>query len=140
MRIVSALTALAVVLLPAAAMAADAAHPYANVNRRVDAGNSTGDAQVDGLNQAQLSAPGSRANGVGSPAASPSQANPYYPYAPPPGAAAQPRPAVTGYAVPAYPVRPYYASPVYVAAPPVFYPAPLFYPTPFFYPRPFFPY
>ncbi len=134
MRVVSALTALAVLLLPAAVMAADATHPYTNVNRRVDAGNSTGDAQVDGLNQAQLSGTGYQPGTAAGPAAGQrAQANPYYPYAPPVGPVVQPRPVATGYAVPAYLVQPYYP-PVYVAAPPFFYPAPFFYPRPFFYP------
>ncbi len=37
-----------------AARAANANHPYSNVDRRVDAGNDTGDARVEQLNQAQL--------------------------------------------------------------------------------------
>ena len=129
MKSVSAMTALAVLVLPAAAMAADAAHPYANVNRRVDAGNSTGDTQVEGLNQAQLNGgqPRLAANGAGILGFSrPGQANPYYPYAPPPDG--QARPATAAYPAPAY-----------VAAP-FFYSRPFFYPAPFFYPRPFYPY
>ncbi len=134
MRMMSALTALAVFLLPAAALAADAAHPYSNVNRRVDAGNNTGDAQVDGLNQAQLGGTGYQPRTTSGPAAGKrAQANPYYPYAPPVGPAVQPRSVPTSYAAPAYLVRPYYP-PVYVAAPPLFYPAPFFYPRPFFFP------
>ena len=134
MRTTLAMTALAVLLLPAAALAADAAHPYSNVNRRVDAGNNTGDAQVDGLNQAQLGGTGYQPGAAAGPAAGRrAQANPYYPYAPPAGPLVQPRPVATGYAAPAYLVQPPYP-PVYVAVPPLFYPAP------FFYPRPFFPY
>lgn len=34
--------------------AADAAHPYSNIDRRVDAGNGTGDARTAALNQAEL--------------------------------------------------------------------------------------
>ena len=132
MKATSALTALAVAVLPVAAAAADAAHPYSNVNRRVDAGNTTGDAQVESLNQDQLNATGNP--GV----ARPGRPNPYYPYAPPPRG--QARPAVAAYPAPAYVVTPYtYAPPVYVAAP-FFYPRPFFYPGPFFYPHPFYPY
>ena len=39
-----------------AAMAANARHPYRNVDRRVDKGGPTGDDQVDKLNQQQLDA------------------------------------------------------------------------------------
>ncbi len=39
---------------PAAAWAADALHPYSNIDHRVDAGNDTGDSRVAALNQAQL--------------------------------------------------------------------------------------
>ncbi|HYZ65046.1 MAG TPA: hypothetical protein VE650_21560 [Acetobacteraceae bacterium] len=37
-------------------LAANARHPYSNIDRRVDAGNPTGDDQVDRLNQQQLDA------------------------------------------------------------------------------------
>lgn len=46
-----------------AAMAANARHPYKNVDRRVDKGGPTGDDQVDKLNQQQLDAARS-ANGT----------------------------------------------------------------------------
>ena len=36
------------------ARAADASHPYSNVDHAVDAGNNTGDSQVDQLNEQQL--------------------------------------------------------------------------------------
>ena len=39
-----------------AAMAANARHPYRNVDKRVDKGGPTGDDQVDKLNQQQLDA------------------------------------------------------------------------------------
>ena len=42
------------IAVPCGARAANAAHPYSNIDRRVDAGNDTGDSQVDRLNQAQL--------------------------------------------------------------------------------------
>jgi hypothetical protein len=37
-----------------AAQAANARHPYANIDHRIDAGNDTGDAQVEALNEGQL--------------------------------------------------------------------------------------
>ena len=47
--------AAAVILtVPCAVLAANATHPYSNIDRRVDAGNDTGDSRVDQLNQAQL--------------------------------------------------------------------------------------
>jgi len=39
-------------------LAANARHPYQNIDRRVDAGNPTGDDQVDRLNSQQLGNPG----------------------------------------------------------------------------------
>jgi hypothetical protein len=48
------------------AFAADAAHPYSNVNHSVDAGNDTGDSQVDQLNQQQLQKNGQSYQGGGS--------------------------------------------------------------------------
>lgn len=42
--------------LAPAAMAANARHPYRNVDRRIDKGGPTGDDQVDKLNQRQLDA------------------------------------------------------------------------------------
>jgi hypothetical protein len=41
-------------LVSQAAYAANAKTPYANVNHKNDAGNDTGDAQVDKLNEMQL--------------------------------------------------------------------------------------
>lgn len=38
------------------AMAANARHPYRNVDKRVDKGGPTGDSEVDKLNQQQLDA------------------------------------------------------------------------------------
>jgi hypothetical protein len=43
-----------VAMAPGHANAADARNPYGNVDHRVDAGNNTGDSQVDQLNNAQL--------------------------------------------------------------------------------------
>ena len=123
---------------PAGALAANANNPYGNVDHRVDAGNNTGDAQVEQLNQAQL-------NGSGLPPSRTAQqgyinAPPARP-APPPGYAANPPPAPPGYAAPAYPAVPYPA-PVYAFPygygyfpPPAAYVA-----YPFFYRRPFFYY
>ena len=39
---------------PRVQLAADARNPYGNINRQDDAGNDTGDAQVDRLNEGQL--------------------------------------------------------------------------------------
>ena len=59
MRSVLACSALALALaagaaLPPAAHAANWRNPYGNVNHANDAGNDTGDSQVDRLNSAQL--------------------------------------------------------------------------------------
>jgi hypothetical protein len=40
--------------LAAPAIAANADHPYSNVDKRNDAGNDTGDSRVDNLNNGQL--------------------------------------------------------------------------------------
>ncbi len=77
-------------LIPATAWAANARNPYGNVNRANDAGNDTGDSQVEALNQAQLNA----ARG----------------YAPPPVVFVPPPPYPYVYAAP----PPYYPPPVYV--------------------------
>ena len=58
MRITALLTAFTLAatpaMIPVAAHAAHAGAPYKNVNKKNDAGNDTGDAKVDQLNQAQL--------------------------------------------------------------------------------------
>ena len=91
--------------VPALGWAANANHPYSNVDHRVDAGNNTGDAQVDRLNQAQLSAPGQPPRPAVAPVAVPPPYVPgYYP-----GVA---------YRAPYYPT-PYYAVPY--ATPYVYY-------------------
>ena len=41
-------------LLPGVQFAADARHPYSNIDRRNDTGNDTGDSQVERLNEGQL--------------------------------------------------------------------------------------
>lgn len=51
---VSFAAGLAIAAAPASAARAGA--PYTNVDKRVDAGNDTGDSQVDALNAAQLNA------------------------------------------------------------------------------------
>jgi len=48
------LAAFALALAAGPALAANARHPYRNVDRRVDAGNDTGDSQVEELNRRQL--------------------------------------------------------------------------------------
>ncbi len=54
MKLHGLLAALALAVAPAAARAADALHPYSNIDHRVDAGNDTGDSRVEALKQAQL--------------------------------------------------------------------------------------
>lgn len=94
---------------PSAAFAANARAPYSNIDPRVDAGNDTGNSQVERLNEAQLGGaaqpryqqnyarpyqqgryPGYAQIPPGNYAAqayAPPQHSPYYPpsYAPPPG-------------------------------------------------------
>ncbi len=50
----TALPMLAFGLAPATALAANAKHPYTNVNKSNDKGNDSGDAAVAKLNQQQL--------------------------------------------------------------------------------------
>jgi hypothetical protein len=59
MKIVIAFTGALLLAAPFAAHAADAEHPYSNIDHRYDAGNNTGDSQVDRLNEAQLESNGS---------------------------------------------------------------------------------
>lgn len=95
---------------PPSAMAANARHPYSNIDRRVDAGNDTGDAQVDALNQQQLNrdgAPGPR--GAAPPVQAGAPIVSYLPplgYAPPPVVYAPPPVVVAPYPVYRY-YRPY---------------------------------
>ena len=113
---------------PTAALAANANQPYSNVDHRVDAGNNTGDAQVDQLNQAQLSQPGQPPSYAGG------ARQPPYPGSVSAGQAA----AAPGYAAP-YP-PPAYATPVY-APPPypyAYYPPPPYVVVPRPFVRPFF--
>ncbi len=126
---------------PVAAFAANANNPYSNVDHRNDAGNNTGDAQVESLNQGQL-------NGTGlTPAPfrlpSPPQANaaPYAPARPLPGYANVAPPA----GAPGYPVAapyPYaaYPTPVYAAPYPYYAPGYAAYPPAYGYYRPLFPF
>ena len=88
-------------LAPAPLWAANARNPYSNVNHANDAGNNTGDSQVDALNQAQLSQPGRRA-ALATPMSAP------YAYTAPAYVYAYPPPVY--YSVPVYvrPWRPYY--------------------------------
>lgn len=64
MKKIALLTALAatfaggIALAPQAVFAANARAPHTNVNHANDAGNSTGDAETDRLNAAQLTNPG----------------------------------------------------------------------------------
>ena len=59
MKIVVAVAGALLLGAPLAAHAAIAGHPYSNIDPRNDAGNNTGDWQVDRLNQAQLDTNGS---------------------------------------------------------------------------------
>ena len=93
------------------AKAANARQPYSNIDRRVDAGNDTGNAETERLNAMQLNGGGAPAY-PGTPVAPPA----YYPQGgnyPPPEVYPQP-----GYG-PAYPPRPGYVPQVY---PPSYYP------------------
>lgn len=87
-------------------LAANVNNPYGNVDHRNDAGNDTGDSQVDRLNEAQLSGamqPGFRRP----PSAYPGYAQPSYYSTPPYGY----RPAPYGYASPGVYPPPGYAPP-----------------------------
>jgi hypothetical protein len=113
-------------LAPGAGWAANARNPYSNVNHANDAGNDTGDSQVDALNQAQLSAPGQVGGAYGAPG---------YGYAAPPPAYPAPAYPPPAYARPAYP-PPTYAAPAYVPSPYYYYPAPVYavpVPRPYYY-------
>jgi hypothetical protein len=106
----------ALLLAPAAAWAANARHPYSNVNHANDAGNDTGDSQVEALNQAQLGRPGALPRG-------------YAPQGYAPGGYVQRQP---GYAPPQGPVgyapppAPYYYAPYAYAVPGPYYPGPAY--------------
>ena len=76
MKIATVLTSAFILAAPLAAQAANAGHPYSNIDRRVDAGNNTGDSQVDRLNQAQLDSNGMPAQSYSS--ATPPAANAGY--------------------------------------------------------------
>jgi hypothetical protein len=104
------------------AWAADAAHPYSNIDHSNDAGNDTGDSQVESLNQQQLNE---------------NYQGPYYYGSPPPPGARPPRQR-PAYAMqppppPGYPMPGYMAPPAY---PPAGYPPPGYPPPPPAYPPP----
>ena len=100
------MAAVAGVLFAPACMAANVNNPYGNIDHRNDAGNDTGDSQVDRLNQAQLGG----AYGYGRRYA-------------PPGAYPQARPYAGAIYAPA--PRAYYPPPPPpYAAPPGYYPPP----------------
>ncbi len=99
-RLITAVLAASALLAAApAAHAANVRKPYANVDRRNDAGNDTGDSQVDRLNEMQLdrnytgprypvgpgAPPGNPLPGYAPPAGGPPPG-----YAPPPGAPPRP--------------------------------------------------
>ncbi len=87
----------AAMLAPVAGHAANAGNPYGNVNHANDAGNDTGDSQVDRLNDQQL-----QGNGIPRDAYNPGSVAPGAPpagyRAPPPGYAPSP----SGYAPQSY--------------------------------------
>ncbi len=127
MKLRTILAALAGFMAPVACMAADAAHPYSNIDPRVDAGNSTGDDQVDVLNQAELDVLATSARHFSTPL--PIATAPIVPnYAPPPPYYPPP---------PVYPPQQYVPPPLYYppppwgyGAPPPYYPPPPYGPTP----------
>ncbi|WP_158741998.1 hypothetical protein [Acidisphaera sp. L21] len=83
MKIALALAGALALAAPLAAHAANADHPYQNVDRRNDAGNNTGDSQVDRLNQSQLDNNGIPAGSYnGGSATYQRSASPGYPAAP----------------------------------------------------------
>jgi hypothetical protein len=88
--------AAALAALPAAGYAADARHPYSNIDHRVDAGNDTGDSRVEALNAAQLQSTRRPAAGTTwVPGMATIYGGPAYPprgYAPPPPLAYWPPP------------------------------------------------
>ncbi len=112
----------ATMLAPVAGHAANVNNPYGNVDHRNDAGNDTGDSQVDRLNEQQL-----QNNGIPRDAYNPGYAAPpggpaapgyaqapagYPPPPPPPGY--RPPPSAGGYS----PSSSIYAPPSYYAPPP----------------------
>ena len=107
-----------IMVSPGTGRAANANHPYSNIDPRVDAGNDTGDARVDQLNQAQLGGAGEArrpAYGSGYPQAYArpgaygyaGQARAYYP---------------PTYYPPAYYAPPAYYRPPVAVVPPGYYP------------------
>ena len=93
--------------ISAVRLAANADHPYSNIDRRNDAGNDTGDSQVERLNEGQLDR-----NYRGPYTYRPPVAPPAYPpppgYAPPPGYPPPGYPPPLGYAPPPGPPAPGY--------------------------------
>jgi len=76
-RHVSALMLGAALFVPTPLLAANADAPYQNVDKRNDAGNDTGNSQVDRLNSGQLDANQRPASGQGAtPAAPPASSVP----------------------------------------------------------------
>ena len=79
-------------LTPASVLAANAHNPYGNVDHRNDAGNDTGDSQVDALNAAQLRAARAPVRPRGQFVPGMATIYPRAPYVPPPGYYAPPAP------------------------------------------------
>ena len=125
-----------VVGVPVAAFAANANNPYSNVDHRNDAGNNTGDAQVEPLNQAQLNGTGLTPAPFRLPSPPQANATPFTASRPPSAYAnAAPPPGAYALAAP-YPYAAYPA-PVYGATYPYYAPAYAPYPPFYGYYRPF---
>lgn len=112
-------------LLPGVELAANARNPYGNVDPRNDAGNDTGDSQVEQLNEGQLDG---NYRGPYRPMPPRGYAGPPQAYAaPPPGYAPPPPyprpPRIYGAPPPGYPAPPpgYAAPPQIYGAPPQYY-------------------
>ena len=99
MKTAIVLAAAVIFAAPLGARAANADHPYQNVDHSNDAGNNTGDSQVDRLNQAQLNSNGVPASSYPSRRYAYTRPHAYYPpsayppayYSPVPGYARAPQ-------------------------------------------------
>ena len=134
-RFAFVLAGLVLAAAPVTAFAANANHPYTNVDHRNDAGNNTGDGQVDQLNQSQLNGTGLTPAPFRLPPAPQANAAPRAPQAY--ANAAPPSVGAGGYPVAPYPYVAYPA-PVYGAPVPYYAPAYAAYPQFYgYYRRPF---
>ena len=105
MKVVTILAGALILGAPLAVRAANADHPYQNIDHSNDAGNNTGDQQVDRLNQAQLNTSGVPASSYPSGGSRYAQPQAYYSpayeppayYRPAPGYVRVPQPYYGGY-------------------------------------------